>query len=238
MFQSTKPFQYMLETNFKTGEKSIFAKKNEQIVNEATIIIGDIIHNLRASLDHVYWDCTNAHARSEGERKNIQFPITKNEKALKESILPGLPKRVSESFANALDSLKPYRENGNKFLCAIHDLDVIDKHKLLIPTGNYTQISSTMIQSQVPDFPTGLMSVGFGNCYRDVTWHSKPMSWAQRRKAKIPRTNIIEQELDVPVQIVLDSLSHSRPADDALSDLVSVAYDAKKVLYESIENTP
>jgi hypothetical protein len=235
LFKKKKPFSYFLETNCKTGQRATFAKRNVAVVNDAAIIIGDIVHNLRSAIDHTYWNCTSNFAKSEGEKKNIQFPITSTEEAMQKSILPGLPKRVSESFSNSLASLKPYRDNGNKLLCAIHDLDVMDKHKLLIPTGNFTKITSAMLQKQVPDFPSGLMSIGLGNCHRDVVWHVKPMTWTQRRKAKIPVSNIIEKELDITVDIVIHELDFSKPALDILQDLIDVARNVVNSLNESVE---
>lgn len=234
LFRKRKPFRYFLETNCKTGDRATFAKRDEDVANDAAIIIGDIIHNLRAALDHTYWNCTEKFSKSDSERKSIQFPITSTEKALQESVLPGLPSRVSDSFANALGSLKPYREGGNNLLCAIHDLDVLDKHKLLIPTGNFTKITSAMIQVQVPDFPSGMMNFGFGNNYRDVDWKIRPMTWTQRRKAKIPASNIIEKELDVPVEIVLSDIDSLKPALEVLQDLIDLTKEATQVLLKGV----
>lgn len=231
MFGRRKPFGYYLETNYKTGERATFAKRDEEMANEASVVIGDVLHNLRSAIDHAYWNCTEKHAKSEGERRNIQFPITSTETALKDSILPGLPSRVSKDFADALAGLKPYREGGNLLLCTIHDLDVIDKHKLLIPTGNFTKISSSMIQRLVPDFPSGIMNCGFGNNYRDVGWRIAPMTWTQRRKSKIPPSNIIEQELDVPVEIVLSNIDPKKPALEILQELIKLTKHTIQTLY-------
>lgn len=229
----SQPFGYYLETNCKTGQRATFAKRNEAVADEAAVIIGDVLHNLRAAIDHAYWNCTEKHARSDGERRSIQFPITSTEMALKSSVLTGLPSRVSQEFAQALESLKPYREGGNWLLCAIHDLDVMDKHKLLVPTGNFTKISSSIIQKLVPDFPSGIMNCGFGNNHRDVVWQVRPMTWTQRRKAKIPPTNIIEQKLDVPVDIVIGEIHPTKPALQILQELVDLSKNTIKILYSA-----
>lgn len=234
LLRKSKPFRYFLETNFKTGEKSTFAKRDEDIANQAAIIIGDIIHNLRSALDHTYWDCTEKFAKSDGEKKSIQFPITSTEQAFNDSVLPGLPSRVSTSFAQTLAGLKPYREGGNRLLCLIHDLDVMDKHKLLIPTGNFTKITSEMIQKQVPDFPSGIVNCGLGNTYRDVAWKVPPMTWTQRRKAKTPPSNLLEKELNVPVEIVLTAIDSIRPVLEILRELIDVTKDSCQVLRNSV----
>ena len=62
LFQRRKPFRYFLETNCKTGERATFAKRDDDVASNAAIIIGDIIHNLRAALDHAYWQCTEKFA--------------------------------------------------------------------------------------------------------------------------------------------------------------------------------
>lgn len=231
IFKRNKPFGYYLETNCKTGERATFAKRNEEVASEAAIVIGDVLHNLRAALDHAYWSCTEKHAKSDGERRSIQFPITPTEASLRDSVLPGLPSRVSQNFANALASLKPYRDGGNLLLCAIHDLDVMDKHKLLVPTGNFTKINSAMIQRLVPDFPSGLTDCGAGNCYRDVVWRVKPMTWTQMRKAKVPSSNIIEQELDVPVEIIISGINSTKPALQVLQELIDLTKISIQTLY-------
>ncbi len=234
LFKKKRPFGYFLETNCKTGEKSTFAKRNEDVANEASLIIGDILHNLRSSIDHAYWNCTEVHAKSDDERKRIQFPITQTETHLTNSILPKISSMVSEDFAQTVARLNPYREGGNALLCAIHDLDVIDKHKLLIPTGNFTKISSSMIQRLVPDFPAGLTNCGFGNNHRDVTWHCEPMTWIQRRKSRIPSSNMIYKELDVPVEIVIGDIDQTKPALEVLRDLINMAKNTIRTLYSAV----
>lgn len=234
LLRKRKPFRYFVETNFKTGDRSTFAKRDDEVANHAAIIIGDLIHNLRSALDHTYWACTEKFAKSDGEKRNIQFPIASSEKSLKESVMPGLPSRVSESFARALESIKPYREEGNRALCLIHDLDVMDKHKLLIPTGNFTKITSAAIQCQVPGFPSGLVGCGFGNNYRDVTWKVKPMTWTQQRKKRIPFSNVIENELDVPIETVLAVIDSFRPVVEVLQEMIDATKEAHQVLRDSV----
>ncbi|MGS0497137.1 hypothetical protein ACU8V4_08005 [Pseudoalteromonas mariniglutinosa] len=232
LLRKKKPFSYCLETNFKTGERATYAKKNEQVCSEAAILIGDVVHNLRCALDHVYWDCTNQFAKSDGERNKIQFPVCNDEKGFRESVLTGLPKRVSTGFSDALEGLKPYRNGGNVKLCAVHDLDVLDKHKLLIPVGDYTSLSAERMKALVPDFPIASGTFGFGCNKKDIVWNIKPMTWTQRRKAKIPPSNIKEQELNVKVNVVLRSevYDFNEPVDVLLAGLVSEVKTAVQML--------
>jgi len=226
LFQKKRPFTYAVETNTNTGQRSTFAKRNEAVIDQAALICGDIVHNLRSALDHAYWDVVSPVATTDRERKNLQFPFSETEARLNETVKTRLADRVSPSFYQALLDLKPHGDNGgNEFLYLIHKFDIIDKHKLLIPTGNYTKISSAMLIKQVPDFPKGLVNCSFGQCHRDVSWDIPPMNRGQRRSAKIPDSGILEQELNVPVDIVFTvaGASHFRTVIPTLYKLIDVA---------------
>ena len=163
LFQKQRPFSYILETNTKTGQRATFAKKNEAVIHRAALICGDVIHNLRSALDHAYWEVVSPVATTEKERRLLQFPFSETEARLDETVKTRLADRVSPSFYQTLIDLKPHGEpGGNELLSLIHKLDIIDKHKLLIPTGDYTRLSSEMLIKQVPDFPRGLINCGFG----------------------------------------------------------------------------
>lgn len=225
LFNKTRPFTYALETNTKTGQRSTFARRNEAVVNRAALICGDIVHNLRSALDHAYWDIVSPLATTENERKLLQFPFCEAEARLDDTIKKRLANRVSPTFYQALLDLKPYGEpGGNEFLSLLHKLDIIDKHKLLIPTGDYTRLSSDIIRKQVPDFPPGLVDCHFGQNNRDVGWDIAPINREQRRKLKIPTSGILEQKLNVPVDIVfaVTNGTHIRPVIPTLHQLVDV----------------
>jgi hypothetical protein len=236
LFQKQRPFAYILETNTKTGERATFAKRNESVIHRAAVICGDAIHNLRAALDHAYWDIVSPFAANDWEIRSIQFPFSETEAGLDKAVKKRLADRVSPSFYQALLDLKPHGEpGGNECLALIHILDILDKHKLLIPTGDYTRISSEMLIKQVPDFPRGLVNCGFGKNNRDVAWNISPMNRAQRRSARIPDTGILEQKLDVPVDIVFSVTGsvHFRPVIPTLHKLIDVANSTIHVMRNS-----
>ena len=89
--------------------------------------------------------------------------------------------------------------------------------------ANFTHITSSVLQKEIPDFPSGMTNCGVGSCRRDVVWFVKPMTFTQRRKAKIPPSNIIEQEVEVPVITVLQNLSSSQPVLESLRELIEKA---------------
>jgi hypothetical protein len=239
LFSKERPFTYILETNTETGERATFAKKNETVIEAAAVICGDAIHNLRSALDHAYWDIVSPLVQ-EWELRNVQFPFSETAARLDVSIKNRLAERVSPTFFKALVDLKPHGElGGNELLYLIHQSDIFDRHKLFIPTGDYTRISSDMIVAQVPDFPfRGTM--GFGQNRRDVVWNVMPLTPAQRIMAGLGASPILEKELNVPVDIVfaVGAGPHSRPMIPTLHQLVDITSTTISVLRNASAQMP
>lgn len=101
---------------------------HKEIPAEFSSILGDIIHNLRSMLDLLVNDMSEMN----GNRRNAFFPIAEN--------FDSFPKRLKESKArqagaeavNIIRELAPYRD-GSLELYAIHQLDISDKHRQLLP---------------------------------------------------------------------------------------------------------
>ena len=149
-----RPFSYVLQGNPRTGQRTTLPKKNKAVIAQIALIGGDIIHNLRAALDHAYWEIVSPFAKDDRERRKVQFPFVKSEARLEEALKDQLADRVSPSFFKALLDLKPYSEpGGNELLFLIEELDILDKHKLLIPIGDYTKTTAEFSAPKSPNFP-------------------------------------------------------------------------------------
>jgi hypothetical protein len=232
LFRKNRPFSYILETNIKTGQRSTGAKRNEAVVEAASLIIGDIVHNLRSAIDHIYWEIVSPFANGPSELRRVQFPSSETEAKVCESIKHRLGDRAGERFFSAVKTLKPHGEaGGNELLYLLHELDIHDKHKLLIPTGDYTQLSDGIIRAQVPDFPVRSGNVIFGGNYRDVVWQGPRMNRHDRRAAHVSG-DTLEQELNIPVDIVFSVTPprNLRPVVPTLEALVTVAEEAVKTM--------
>ncbi|MFC7498650.1 hypothetical protein ACFQRC_05385 [Enterovirga sp. GCM10030262] len=92
-------------------------------------ILGDIIHNLRSSLDLMA--CALALQRGESP-DGVHFPFAGEEDDLDLMIRKRRFNLCGEDAVRLLKTLRPYK-GGNLELRAIHDLDIIDKHRSLVP---------------------------------------------------------------------------------------------------------
>lgn len=103
---------------------------------DAVTIAGDVVHNIRAALDHlarqlvlVGMDCAPVVPLTEKELRGIEFPIAETFEKY-ESDKARKTKRMLPEASEAIDKLKPYK-GGNDALWRIHELDNIDKHRTL-----------------------------------------------------------------------------------------------------------
>lgn len=237
LFREKRPFGYVLETNTKTSERATLTKKNEAVVNTGALLCGDAVHNLRSALDHAYWEIVSPRLDTDRELKSAQFPFSKTR--------DGLPKAIQQRFAHyagmgfycALLKLRPYGEpGGNELLYLVHSLDTIDKHKLLIPTADYTRVSSDAIIKFAPDFPQNVQigdSVVFGPGGRHIVWHfAGRLPTEQLGSIKPPTMHIFERELDVPVDIVFDigTPGHGRPIIRTLDKMVDTTRETIEIM--------
>jgi hypothetical protein len=99
-------------------------------------IAGDVLHNLRSSLDHVVYNLAliaNPNA-SEDILRKVEFPIGESlEKyeTLRRRKIEGVIEPRTIKF---IDGLKPYK-GGNDVLWKLHETNNIDKHRNLVRVG-------------------------------------------------------------------------------------------------------
>jgi hypothetical protein len=120
----------IVEENEETKKHAARVSRAEPIPPEIRLIAGDLIHNLRASLDHLVWQLVIASDEEPNER--TAFPVWRSQ-AKFEAGFPGNAQGISDKSAAALKGLSPYR-GGNEALWRLHKLDIIDKHRLMVTT--------------------------------------------------------------------------------------------------------
>lgn len=82
----------------------------------------------RCSLDHLAVAAAKRNGRS---AKDVSFPINADKENYHEKGRPNISK-CSDDFVEYVDKLKPFR-GGNDALFELHRLDIVDKHRILIP---------------------------------------------------------------------------------------------------------
>ena len=99
---------------------------------QLSLVLGDAIHNLRASLDLMVGDLIR---RANGEPdKHARFPFEKSAQQFERYRKGQLSTLCPKVFDVLCDVVKPYDEGGDELLCALHALDIQDKHLAIVPS--------------------------------------------------------------------------------------------------------
>ncbi len=112
------------------------------IPDNIPMIIGDAVHNLRSALDHLA--CALAELKiptdSQTGHSGIEFPIYVSEDKFNKRGAAKI-KKLPTAVQHQIRSLQPYHAGDNarmQFLWALHQLDIIDKHRQIsIMGGRY-----------------------------------------------------------------------------------------------------
>lgn len=96
---------------------------------ELAAIAGDAIHNLRSALDLLAGDLVRINGQS---AKGVHFPFARDAAGLEEQIKNKKVYLAAPDVVDMIRALAPYKA-GNHALRALHDLDLVDKHQLLLP---------------------------------------------------------------------------------------------------------
>ena len=139
---------------------------------EIGLKVGDTIHNLRSSLDHLALALARKGAEAEGvtmtlkEETRVQFPIASTPDNYKDQIGSGRLKNVDASAVEQISWLQPYRQ-GDNFATAplwcIRELDDADKHRKLATLGCVVRdLSSITLPPGVPEPESTFPREGWG----------------------------------------------------------------------------
>jgi hypothetical protein len=115
-------------------------------LSEASGILGDAIHNLRSSLDVLVHQAVILLGGS--PTKYTGFPIRDERQELVAAVNGGLKEQGGKAFSDfLLDDIKPYQA-GNYPLWALHELDIVDKHQVVIPLLKIMRFSSIRLEDR------------------------------------------------------------------------------------------
>jgi hypothetical protein len=157
-FFERKPYRISTDIDSKSGERIFRVGLTEPLPSKISAILGDIIHNIRSTLDHLVCDLIRANKREPDGGSG--FPITQRRKNLKPGTVTKI-EGVSPKAERLILRLKPY-EAGNPALWKIHMLDVLDKHAGIIPVAAATGrvIINIPAPMNLAVGPGGRMSIG------------------------------------------------------------------------------
>jgi hypothetical protein len=117
------------EDDSETGDLVYVARIGAPIPLRFGAIVGDTVHNLRASLDVLIAELVLASGGTFTPK--VKFPFAKDADSFKSLDLRPI-QCLGKAGMDLLQATEPYG-GGNQALWALHDLDIIDKHRVLLP---------------------------------------------------------------------------------------------------------
>lgn len=146
-FCNSNFYRIIVDKDAKTGQSLLKLEMTQNFPSDvAAPIIGDAIHNTRSALDHMMCDIV-AH-EGNVKTKYTKFPFDDSRQKLIDRINGGLIQRVRSDIIDLIvDEIRPYKDSGgDEGLCALHDLDITDKHELLIPSFTVSKVDGICVK--------------------------------------------------------------------------------------------
>ena len=143
-FRGRERYRIVIETDTTTHWHQAIFRVQEDIPAYFAVIIGDVVHNLRSALDLLACELVRLNRRNDSK---VYFPFAKTRDDLVIAIKRARIDRAGPEVVTIIRSLKPYK-GGDDTLRAIHDLNIMDKHKLLIPIWQLAKIDHLKMTSE------------------------------------------------------------------------------------------
>ena len=158
-FLKTDFCRIFIEVDPNDGNQILKFQSIRDMPHELPLVIGDVIHNLRSALDLM--TCEIVTMAGESVDRNIEFLVRDDRDKLITAINDRKIKAAPKSIIDLIvDTIKPYK-GGNDALCALHDLDILDKHKLLIPVASVNALMGAVVEDDSHNvFNFGRIMVG------------------------------------------------------------------------------
>jgi hypothetical protein len=156
-FIAENPHRLVCENDPKNRMAFVRVVVTKQIPMEASTIIGDALHNLRSSLDHLAAIAIR-HAGNQPTRET-QFPVGGTPADL-EAAIPRKLHGASDAFIRFVREAKPYRDGGDGVVFPLSRLDNLDKHDSIIPSLSVHRVHNIVLSATNPNGCQLHMTVG------------------------------------------------------------------------------
>ena len=129
-FLESEPFTFIHQQNPSMSSENVGAEHIEPVPTELSLLFGDAIHNLRSALDFLACQLVRLNI-SNHKCKDISFPIYSTSEDFMNK-LDNNTKLMVQPAKSIIEQLQPYKHGKGHKLWIIHQLDIQDKHRLLV----------------------------------------------------------------------------------------------------------
>lgn len=142
-FHSREPYAIFTEDEVSAGQRHWKVHIKERVPAEWSGIVGGAIHNARAALDLLLVAVVRHDDPGRASYNHVHFTVRETRDKFK-ARLPENMQGASAKARRLVEHLRPYK-GGNEAFWRLHQLDILDKHKAIIPVGSaYTRFGYTL----------------------------------------------------------------------------------------------
>lgn len=155
-FRESNPHSIRRSHDVQAGQYVYYVEAVPVVPDDLSFMLGDAIHNLRSTLDHLA--CALVIASGSEPNSKTAFPIFDTPEAFSEMSrgkVPGLGKMALET----LDRVQPYKKGWGNWAWQLHKLDIIDKHRLLL-TVSTIPVARSILPSEKTAYNNGKTIIG------------------------------------------------------------------------------
>ena len=130
-YLAKEPFKVETRAQSDGAEDMIFRLKLD-VPGEIPAILGDVVHNMMSALDHLVYHLALRGSASPEQLGNLYFPTS----TTKQEFELGPLKRLAGlklAERDLIASFEPYGGGRGAILHGLKKLDILDKHKLILP---------------------------------------------------------------------------------------------------------
>ena len=143
-FSNRQTHEVIVEHDPNGGDDTLKVRASETLPDSFALTLGDALHNLRSSLDYVISEIEFATVKSRS--KYTRFPVGQSRDDLKARINKGLEERIPKNVIDCIvESIQPYPDGNGDFIYSLNDLDIADKHRLLIAKMEYKFVDGIVL---------------------------------------------------------------------------------------------
>jgi hypothetical protein len=133
-FLDSNPYGIEIKTDINTGEVLYYLARDSSVPTDIPLIAGDAMQNLRSALDHVAYHLATIGPKGSVPPSKVYFPIFKSASLYQIAKDAGKIDCFRQDAIDAIDSIEPYGRGAGHILWILHEVNRIEKHRLLVAT--------------------------------------------------------------------------------------------------------
>jgi len=135
IFFDSKPYAVSTKRDQQTRRLIYFVDRVQPTPTSFSTITGDAIQNLRSALDQLAYQLFLVGTNGTMDGRHVYFPIDRGATEYVRN-LPRRTQGMRQDAINTLNTIEPYKGGKGHGLWVVHELNIIDKHRLLVTVSS------------------------------------------------------------------------------------------------------